>query len=486
MVWRCFLERCQTTNWLVGVALDHDPNYDIQAWWDDDVNVDADGDGISDNGIHQKMPTSGVYCIIKLWMNDTATAPPQYDYTQSSTGVYQPKSDYEYLYIRVHNIDETRPDYHFDTDRWNPFDFHNVYGILSGTTIPVTVGLEYDGDEPPYNYEHDVRVWFAVDNVRQSSVRLGDNGIGDGDQALPAWGGSTDVQGWVTLNRTSQEVKVFADVLTVNPYTNGYVTQNIRRPALEEMNWDNNNLTTTQAGSELPFIVEVRAAAAVTSFAPTLMAVSLVGAFVGMLLLNSRRREDDEEFEEENLFDDEEAVSPVIATILLVAITVVLAGVIYVWAGSLADTNVKGVPRMTFQAEANTADPDQANWYWMIKTTYAATPLATQAIVVSAQWTNTSGQQFYQTQLAPYPGGDSEMVYGRVPSNSPNMITFYDDLDCSSGPCITTYNAGDRIYIRMNDNDGLIQNLEIHIQYRVQGGAAYVLKTYDATPNSIR
>lgn len=451
-----------------------------------DMLQDADGDGRPDNGIHQKMPTSGVYCIIKLWMNDTAIAPPQYDYSQSSTGVYQPKSDYEYLYIRVHNIEETRPDYHFDTDRWNPFDFHNVYGVLSGTTMPVTVGLEYDGDEPPYNYEHDVRVWFAVDNVRQSSVRLGDNGPGSGDQALPAWGGSTDVQGWVTLNRTSSEVKVFADVLTVNPFTGQYVTSNIRRPALEEMNWDNNNLTTTDTGSNLPFIVEVRAAASVTSFAPTIMAVSLVGAFVGMLLLNSRRREDDEEFEEENLFDDEEAVSPVIATILLVAITVVLAGVIYVWAGSLADTNVKGVPRMTFQAEANTADINQEDWFWMIKTTYAATPLATQAIVVSVQWTNTSGQQFYQTQMAPYPGGDHEMVYGRVPSNSPNMITFYDDLDCASGPCITTYNEGDRIYIRMNDNDGLIQNIEIHVQYKVPGGAAYVLKQYDATPNSIR
>ena len=451
-----------------------------------DMLQDADGDGTPDNGIHQKMPTSGVYCIIKLWLHDTTSAPPQYDYSQSSTGVYQTKSDFEYLYVRVHNVDETRPDYSFDTERWNPFDFHNVYGVLSGTTLPVTVGLEYDGDQPPYNYEHDVRVWYSVDNIRQSSVRLGDNGPGSGDQALPAHGGSTDVQGWVTLNRTSQEVKVFAEILTVNPYSNQYVTSNIRRPALEEMNWENNNLTTADVEGSMPFIVEVRAAASVTSFAPTLMTISLVGAFVGMLLLNSRRREDEDEFEEENLFDDEEAVSPVIATILLVAITVVLAGVIYVWAGSLADTNVKGVPRLTFQAEANTADADQANWYWMIKTTYAATPLATQAITVSAQWTNTTGQQFYKTQMAPYPGGDSDMVYGRVPSNSPNMVTFYDDLDCDTGPCVTTYNEGDRIYVRMNDNDGLIQNMEIHIQYEVPGGAAYVLKQYTASPNSIR
>ena len=36
--------------------------------------------------------------------------------------------------------------------------------------------------------------------------------------------------------------------------------------------------------------------------------------------------------------EDEEAVSPVIAIILMVAITVVLAGVLYVWVTSLADT----------------------------------------------------------------------------------------------------------------------------------------------------
>ena len=39
---------------------------------------------------------------------------------------------------------------------------------------------------------------------------------------------------------------------------------------------------------------------------------------------------------------NDEAVSPVIATILMVAITVVLAGVLYVWASSLAEGNTEG------------------------------------------------------------------------------------------------------------------------------------------------
>ena len=47
---------------------------------------------------------------------------------------------------------------------------------------------------------------------------------------------------------------------------------------------------------------------------------------------------------------NEEAVSPVIATILMVAITVVLAGVLYVWASSLAgdSTSSGGLDAYTF------------------------------------------------------------------------------------------------------------------------------------------
>jgi flagellin-like protein len=50
--------------------------------------------------------------------------------------------------------------------------------------------------------------------------------------------------------------------------------------------------------------------------------------------------EEDKNMNNENR--NEEAVSPVIATILMVAITVVLAGVLYVWASSLADDSTGG------------------------------------------------------------------------------------------------------------------------------------------------
>ena len=55
---------------------------------------------------------------------------------------------------------------------------------------------------------------------------------------------------------------------------------------------------------------------------------------------------------------EEEAVSPVIATILMVAITVVLAGTLYVWAASLAESNTDGsLSLYTFEARESPSSP---------------------------------------------------------------------------------------------------------------------------------
>ena len=59
--------------------------------------------------------------------------------------------------------------------------------------------------------------------------------------------------------------------------------------------------------------------------------ISLVGE------MRPLRATEDKNMKNENR--NEEAVSPVIATILMVAITVVLAGVLYVWASQLAEGN---------------------------------------------------------------------------------------------------------------------------------------------------
>ena len=55
-----------------------------------------------------------------------------------------------------------------------------------------------------------------------------------------------------------------------------------------------------------------------------------------------------------NEMKNEQAVSPVIATILMVAITVVLAGVLYVWANSLAADQPEAGTRNSY----NAADAD--------------------------------------------------------------------------------------------------------------------------------
>jgi len=58
-----------------------------------------------------------------------------------------------------------------------------------------------------------------------------------------------------------------------------------------------------------------------------------------------------------NEMKNDEAVSPVIATILMVAITVVLAGVLYVWANSLASDQPETGTRNVFNAEDAGATP---------------------------------------------------------------------------------------------------------------------------------
>ena len=59
-----------------------------------------------------------------------------------------------------------------------------------------------------------------------------------------------------------------------------------------------------------------------------------------------------------NDMKNEQAVSPVIATILMVAITVVLAGVLYVWANSLAADQPESGTRNSYTADDAAAMTD--------------------------------------------------------------------------------------------------------------------------------
>jgi hypothetical protein len=123
-------------------------------------------------------------------------------------------------------------------------------------------------------------------------------------------------------------------------------------------------------------------------FAPSLVVVALVGFFVIVLVMLSCRDEEDVE-EDTRIVDDEMAVSLVIATILMVAITVVLSGVIYGWASSLAETGKLGTPRVTF--DKVNENFGAADGYWVISVDQTEAELSTQSVIVTVLYTDSTG-----------------------------------------------------------------------------------------------
>ena len=253
----------------------------------------------------------------------------------------------------------------------------NVDAVLPGTRVPYKVMVTNNGDDPAlYNYGHDLQIRFtANDNpgIQHQVTLEWEKG------EVPGVGESVLVQGYITMNTATDEVAAFAEVRTIDPFTDAYVTDNFRRPALEELNWANNNVTTTDSGDALPKMVGLRPATSVASFVPGLMAVSLVGLFLGLTLF-SARREEEEIIEEMSM--DEEAVSPVIATILLVAITVVLSGTSM--CGRLSSGHFcKAAPRVTALTDTFVTSDDPNDWSWKITVNGAQNELATRRCVFS-------------------------------------------------------------------------------------------------------
>ena len=265
---------------------------------------------------------------------------------------------------------------------------------------------------------------------------------------------------------------------------------NKRRPMLEDQDWCNNLMSTDDNGTDcaqprtfgkvtsatgqnLPTVVRLIGTADVPSFAPSIIAISAAGLFVSALVLQSRRDEEEADLEELILEADEEAVSPVIATILMVAITVVLSGVLYVWASSLADTSAKGVPRITFDVDSSAALGGDYPFH-RIAVTGSQVELATQAIEVTIEYTDASGQSVKeQYNLA------ETTVYGFYPGNSDSMVTFTDSIGTENGAVKSSFDTGDTIYVRTMDADGNpVENLYVSIAYVPNAGAGAVLRTF--------
>ena len=392
---------------------------------------------------------------------------------------------------------------------------------MDGTWVPVTVTVTAGGDEGPYNHDSMLMITFQSDGhaeTERDAIYID----------APAYGQSVTVDSEVFVKAVTTTVWVEMDVKTCvdescdmtksiddrfiadEPASHGKVTlpngldywaepgfygsedgtDSIRRPVLEDKDWCNNVMYNTLTGNidvcdqadygrilrdhrpELPDVVRTIGASGVPSFAPSIVAVALAGMVVGLLALAGRREEDEEEEESSPRFvEDEAAVSPVIATILMVAITVVLSGVIYVWASSLAETDVKGVPRITFQIEDVNAF-DAETGHWKIEVQQSETELATQAVEIKIFAAEIDG--VYEVKMA-----NSDGVYGFSPYNSDSLVTFSDSVRSEGDDKVSTFFVGDTIFVRTHLADGTpLTDVTIQLSYAPEVGQGALLRTW--------
>jgi len=481
---------------------------------------------LNHNGIHQIGPTGSDYCQIRLVLRDTGAAPsyvPNYDTALMPIADYQQGVATQEIGIRVERVRELVADYGFSAD--TGFNFNGVNNIMTGTYVPVTVDVTAGGDEGPYTYDRMLAITYHTDGHSEiEQTRY---------YTVPAYGSTVKITEDVYITKDTTNVWIEMDVKTCLPssttsnacdllasitdrfqtdspashrsnnqgqqgadwskpgqYGSNATQTSERRPLLEDSNWCNNMMSSQDtaatcahanqpsstfeaSGQNLPNVVGTIGAGAVPSFAPSIIAVSLAGVFVGALAM-SGRREEDEEAMEVSIVDDERAVSPVIATILMVAITVVLSGVIYVWASSLAETDVKGVPRVTFDIEdINGADADQG--HWRISVTQSETDLATQAVEVRVFYVDASGTpQVFTANLA-----DTADVYGFNPANSDAFVTFVDQVNKEGTKSISTFNTGDEVYVRTHGPDGTpLTDVTITMSYAPANAQGALLRSW--------
>ncbi|MDA0925053.1 MAG: type IV pilin, partial [archaeon] len=520
-------DQCVYTNYFTTTIVGDDLVFDLI----EDATTNANDweiDYLNNNGIHQIGPSGSEYCQIRLVLRDTVTAPtvegeyntyvPNYDPSVMPIAAYEQGVATKEIGVRVENVREQVPDYFFDDV--TGFNFNGVTNIMTGTYVPVTVTVGGGGDEGPYRYDHMLAITYHTDG--HDDVEL------TRYYAVPDYGASVKYTEDVYITKDTTHVWVEMDVVTclANPCDLGVtavdrfqadepashyaIINNVqstddwskpgqygknatktseRRPLLEDSNWCNNIMTSLETADvcnhanqpastflatsqNLPDVVETIGASSVPSFAPSVIAVALAGLFVSALSFSSRRADDEEEVEA--MVDDDAAVSPVIATILMVAITVVLSGVIYVWASSLAETDVKGVPRMTFDIEdINGFDADEG--HWRITVAQSQTPLATQAVEVAVTYLNATGQIVVFTVNLAESGG----VYGFSPQNSDAFVTFVDSVQKDGNRSISTFNTGDTIFVRTHAPDGTpLVDVDIQLSYAPLNGKGSVLKKY--------
>jgi len=454
---------------------------------------------------------------------------------ETVSGSYVQLNTTKELGVRIQNVPENVPDYFIDAE--SGFDFNEVTDVLGGTYIPTNVKIGHSGDEGPYNHPHMLNVSFHSNGHEEylgyehitppaygETVTMFDHVLLE-DETTMFWvqvdvltckGTECDmslseeeryIENSPEAHRCVDSNKRQSSTPWSCPGTIGEtkydssgdemtaIDMSDRRPYLEDKNWCNNWMSNQSSDSvstcaqpsqfensgqtyahsnqSLPRRVTPGGAAGVPSFAPGLVALTVAGLFVSALTLSSRREDDEEEMNE--LIDDEMAVSPVIATILMVAITVVLSGVVYTWASSLAATgDTKGVPRLIFDIETvNGADEDQG--HWKITLQNAPTDMSISGVKISVRWVNeTGGINTYDAYVK------NPTIYGFTPKNSDSFLTFYDQAEVTAeGGTESSYGVGDQINIRTHDDTGSqMTDVSITVSYAPPGGQGAILKTF--------
>ena len=209
---------CDYEDYFTLTIVDDEVSFDLIK----DATTNAPGweiDYLNNGGIHQKVPQSGEFCPITMYLHDTAEAPdhiPNYD---METANYQQGEDSVTLYVRVDNVAENVPDYYLDNSSPTAFDFNGVMNIMPKTFVPTTVTIGHGGDEGPYNYDHMLEVTFYSDgynNNGSSDADLDDGYVTLGTQYVnpPAYGETITVSDEIYITQSTTRVWVHVDVLT--------------------------------------------------------------------------------------------------------------------------------------------------------------------------------------------------------------------------------------------------------------------------------
>ena len=139
--------------------------------------------------------------------------------------------------------------------------------------------------------------------------------------------------------------------------------------------------------------------------------------------------------------------------------------------------------RSTENVDTTSSDTD----HWKIVVGQAQTVLATQAVKVSVSYVDDSGSTINQVyNLADMGVGESgedgvitPSVYGFSPYNSDSLVTFADTWTIDGDETISSFGAGDEIYVKTHIGETPLSDVTITITYNPPGdGQAVVMKTY--------